>query len=116
MHWYEWRDGTLVLNLHIQPRAKAPGVDGLHGERLRVRLGAPPVDGKANDELVDTLAAAFGLPRRAVALTHGQHGTAKTVVLDAPTRLPPWFLALGGEPCPADAPSLDSRPRRRPSS
>lgn len=114
MHWHEWRDETLVLNLHIQPRARHPGVDGLHGERLRIRLGAPPVDGKANEALLDLLAADFDLPRRAISLTHGAHGTSKTVELAAPRALPAWFVALGGLPCPPRARSLDSRPRRSP--
>ncbi len=103
-----------MLNLHIQPRARAPGIDGLHGGRLRVRLAAPPVDGKANDELVGLLALAFDLPRRAVKITHGAQASAKTVEILAPCALPAWFAALGGESCPTPAPSLDSRPRRRP--
>jgi uncharacterized protein (TIGR00251 family) len=103
-----------VLNLHIQPRARAPGIDGLHGSRLRVRLAAPPVDGKANDELLGLLALAFDLPCRAVKITHGAQTSAKTVELLAPRTLPAWFDALGGQPCPTHAPSLDSRPRRHP--
>ncbi|HMM74477.1 MAG TPA: DUF167 domain-containing protein [Gammaproteobacteria bacterium] len=103
-----------MLNLHIQPRARAPGVDGLHGPRLRVRLAAPPVDGKANEELIGLLALAFGLPRPAVKITRGAHAGAKTVELSAPRTLPAWFTALGGQPCPGREPSLDSRPRRRP--
>ncbi|MGE3772061.1 MAG: DUF167 domain-containing protein [Gammaproteobacteria bacterium] len=103
-----------MLNLHIQPRARAPGIDGLHGPRLRVRLAAPPVDGKANEELIGLLALAFALPRGAVRITHGAHGGAKTVELSAPRTLPAWFIELGGLPCPSRPPSLDSRPRRRP--
>lgn len=103
-----------MLELHVQPRARAPGVDGLHGDRLRVRLAAPPVDGKANDELLALLALAFDLPRRAVTITHGAQASAKTVELRAPRALPAWFCALGGQPCSVAGPSLDSRPRRRP--
>jgi len=103
---------VLVLNVHVQPRARAPGVDGLHGQRLRVRLAAPPVDGKANEELISLLARAFDLPRRAVTLTQGAHAATKTVELAAPRVLPAWFVTLGGEPCPVHAPSLDSLPRR----
>lgn len=103
-----------MLNLHVQPRARAPGIDGLHGARLRVRLAAPPVDGKANEELIGLLALAFGLPRQAVRITRGAQGSAKTVELSAPRTLPAWFTGLEGRPCPGTAPSLDSRPRRRP--
>ncbi len=114
MDWHEWRGETLVLNLHVQPRARAPGVDGLHGERLRVRLAAPPVDGKANEELRGFLAAAFGLPKRAVTIAHGDHGSTKSVELAAPKTLPAWFVALGGHTAPASPPTADARPGRRP--
>ena len=113
MHWHEWRGETLVLNLHIQPRARQPGVEGLHGARLRVRLGAPPVDGKANEELIELLASAFEVPRRDVFITHGVHGSTKTVTLRAPRARPAWFDALGGLPCPANGASFDARPRGR---
>jgi uncharacterized protein (TIGR00251 family) len=109
--WYAWQDDRLLLRLRVQPRAKQPGVDGVHGERLRVRIGAPPVDDRANAELVGLLATAFDLPRRAVAITQGEHGQAKTVTLTAPRTLPDWFTRLAA-PCPDLPPSLDSRPRR----
>jgi len=109
--WYAWRGDTLVLKLRVQPRARQPGIDGLHGNRLRVRLQAPPVDDKANEELLGVLAAAFGLPRRAAAITQGEHGQQKTVALTAPRALPAWFGELGGLPCPGGGASLDSLPR-----
>lgn len=111
MSWYAWQDERLVLKLRVQPRARQAGVDGLHGERLRVRIHAPPVDDKANSELLELLARDFGLSRRAVAIAQGEHGQHKTVTLQAPSRLPEWFTALGGLPCPAGTPSLDSLPR-----
>jgi len=111
--WYAWQDGRLVLKLRVQPRARQAGVDGLHGERLRVRLHAPPVDDKANSELLELLAQDFDLPLRAVAIAHGGHGQHKTLTLQAPRRLPDWFTALGGLPCPAGGPSLDSLPRSK---
>lgn len=103
-----------MLNLHVQPRARAPGVDGLHGSRLRVRLAGPPLDGRANDELVGLLANAFDLPRRSVTIVHGVRGSAKTVALDAPRRLPAWFTALGGVAHSKHDSADDSRSRRDP--
>lgn len=114
MDWHEWRGDTLVLKLHIKPRARAPGIDGLHGGRLRVRLGAPPVDGKANEELIGFFATAFALPRRAISIVHGEHGTSKTLELAAPRAVPAWFATLGGRACPGPAPAPDSRPRGAP--
>ena len=111
MSWYAWQDDRLVLKLRVQPRARQAGVDGVHGDRLRVRINAPPVDDKANTVLLDLLAQDFGLPRRALAIGQGEHGQQKTVSLLAPRRLPEWFTGLGGLPCPTAKRSLDSRPR-----
>ncbi len=55
---------------------------GLHGDAIRVRLAAPPVDGAANDELVRFLAERFGVPRRAVRLVAGAGARRKVVEVD----------------------------------
>ena len=47
---------AVVLDLRVQPGAKRTEVAGMHGERVKIRLAAPPVDGAANDELVRFLA------------------------------------------------------------
>ena len=61
----------LVLEVRIQPRAKRSEFAGRFGERLRIRLQAPPVDGRANSALVAFLAEAFEVPRASVAIEHG---------------------------------------------
>lgn len=76
-------DGTL-LRLAVVPNARKTAADGLHDGALRVRLAAPPVDGKANDALVAWLAGELGLPRRAVRLARGETARRKTVEIDAP--------------------------------
>ena len=73
-----------VLHLAVAPGARRTGADGLHDGCLRVRLVAPPVDGKANDALLAWLAGELGLPRRAVRLQRGQSSRRKQVALDAP--------------------------------
>jgi len=67
------------LRLRIQPRASRTEVAGLHGDSVRIRLAAPPVDGAANDALIDFLAATLGVPTRAVEITAGHAGRRKTV-------------------------------------
>jgi uncharacterized protein len=69
------------LRLRIQPRASRTEVAGLHGELLRIRLAAPPVDGAANDELVRFLAQLLEVPRRAVTITAGHGSRQKTVAV-----------------------------------
>lgn len=65
--------------MHVQPRSSRSGVDGLHGDALRVRVNAPPVDGAANEAVVEVLAKALGVPRRAVTIVAG-HGSRSKVV------------------------------------
>jgi uncharacterized protein (TIGR00251 family) len=79
---------ALVLTIHAQPGAKRTEVAGVHGDALRIRLAAPPVDGKANAELARFLAEAFGVPRRAVTLVRGETSRQKVVRIERPTRRP----------------------------
>ena len=54
--WLHEADGRATLTLHIQPGAKKTEVVGLHGDALKIRLAAPPVDGKANQALIGFIA------------------------------------------------------------
>jgi len=78
----ETADGSLVLTLHIQPGAKKTEFVGLHGEAMKVRLAAPPVDGKANAALCVFLARFCGVGRSAVTLISGETSRAKRVRID----------------------------------
>jgi len=68
-----------LLAIRVQPSASVTKVVGEHGDELKVRLAAPPVDGKANAELVRFLARAVGVPRGAVAVVRGQSSRSKIV-------------------------------------
>lgn len=72
-------DGSVVLTLHIQPGARKTEVAGLHGEALKIRLAAPPVDGKANAALLAFLAKVCGVSRSAVVLVSGETSRSKRV-------------------------------------
>ena len=69
----------LKLPVHATPGAKRTEAAGAHGDALRVRLGAPPVDGKANAALIAWAAKAFGVPKGAVELLHGAAGRQKVL-------------------------------------
>ncbi|QQR85987.1 MAG: YggU family protein [Flavobacteriales bacterium] len=86
--WLEEKTGHLVLTLHVQPGARRTEVVGTHGQALKIKLAAPPVDGKANDELLRYLAAAFGVPLRNVALLSGATGRSKRVRVELPRHRP----------------------------
>lgn len=64
-------DGRITLTLHIQPGAKKTEFAGLHGDALKIRLAAPPVDGKANEALIRFVAETLALPKSAVSLKSG---------------------------------------------
>ena len=68
-----------VLTLHIQPGAKKTEVVGPHGDALKIRLAAPPVDGKANAALLAFVAMQLGVAKSAVDLVSGQTSRAKRV-------------------------------------
>ncbi len=71
----------VVIHIHAQPNAKRSEIAGLHGNELKVRLHAPPVDGKANAALVDFLSERLGLPRSAVEIIRGDRGRSKQVLV-----------------------------------
>jgi uncharacterized protein (TIGR00251 family) len=84
------RDGSdWLLDVRVQPRASRTEFAGILGERLRVRLNAPPVDGRANLALRDFLASACELPKSRVTLEHGLTGRDKCVRLHDVAALPP---------------------------
>lgn len=72
-------DGRITLTLHIQPGAKKTEFAGLHGDALKIRLAAPPVDGKANDALIKFVAETLKLPKSAVNLKSGQTSRRKVL-------------------------------------
>ena len=84
-------DEAIVLKLHVQPGAARSDFAGMHGDALKVRLAAAPVQGKANAELIRFLAEQFGVPRRNVQLLRGETSRAKTVRVIAPRKTPSWL-------------------------
>jgi len=70
---------TVTLVLHVVPRARVTSVAGRHGDALKIRLAAPPVDGAANDELIRFLAERLSVPRSAVTIAAGHTSRRKTV-------------------------------------
>ena len=80
MYFSETTEGT-VLNVKAQPRSSKAGVDGLLGDAVKVRVRCAPVDGKANRELIETLADAFGLPKSRVVFKSGETSKQKRILL-----------------------------------
>ncbi len=87
--WYQWKDESLLLNIRVQPRASQDEIVGPHGaDSLKVRITAPPVDGKANGHLIKFLAKCFGVAKSQVTLISGTAGRDKRIVISHPKSLP----------------------------
>ena len=81
MYFTETAEG-MIVNVRAQPRSSRAGIDGLFGaDALKVRIRSAPVDGKANKELIEVLADAFGLPKSAVVFKGGETSKTKRLLL-----------------------------------
>jgi uncharacterized protein (TIGR00251 family) len=75
-------NGRVRFSVHVQPRASRSEIVGLHGGALKVRVAAPPVDGAANEALVDFFSSLFAVGRRAVRILAGTHSRSKIVEIE----------------------------------
>ena len=75
-------DGSVRFAVRVQPRASRSEIVGVHGDAMKIRLSAPPVDGAANEALVELLAGALGVTKRAVRIVAGASGRGKVVEVD----------------------------------
>jgi uncharacterized protein (TIGR00251 family) len=73
------KDDKLLFRVYVTPRASRSEIVGEHNGALRVRLAAAPVEGAANEELIRTLASAFGLPMKTVEIVGGHASRVKQV-------------------------------------
>lgn len=78
--------GGLTLDIQVVPRASRAAVGPWVGDRVRVAVTAPPVDGAANAAVIEALAGAFGVRKAAVTIVRGERGRRKTVRIAGVTR------------------------------
>ena len=86
MTWYRL-DGdrnVLCINLYVQPNARSTELAGTHGEALKVRVAAPPLDDRANQLLIDFLGKTLSLPGSRVRIGRGGRSRHKLIVIEAP--------------------------------
>ena len=86
--FFSWQNYILILSIYVQPRASRDEIVGPHGNNLKVRITAPPVDGKANEHLLKFLVKEFGVAGSQIVITTGRHGRHKQLRIQAPSRLP----------------------------
>jgi hypothetical protein len=69
------------LKVHVQPKARRTEIVGVHGDALKVRVKAPPMDGAANRALVEFLAEVLRIPQAGIRIAGGSSGRRKSVVI-----------------------------------
>ena len=96
MACFEERDGCIILNVRVVPRASRDGIQGLMGDALKIRIQAPPVEGKANAYLVKFLSKQWNIPRRDIEILSGETGRNKRLrILNPPDELRKELLSFG---------------------
>lgn len=96
--FFQWQGDNLLLHCHIQPGAKSSGFSGQHGHRLKVRIAAPPAEGKANTALIAFVASQFDVAKHAVSITSGEQSRQKTLKIAAPKQIPEGLGITGPTP------------------
>ena len=79
--WFRRNGEVIMLTLHVQPGAKRSEIIGLHGDTLKIRLAAPPVEGRANEALLKFIAELFDVTVRQVELKQGGQSRRKVVAV-----------------------------------
>ena len=74
-------DSSLLFFLHVQPGAGRNALAGLHGDALKLRLAAPPVDGRANKAVIAFLSDLLRIPKKAVTIKSGLRSRQKRILL-----------------------------------
>jgi len=77
---FVWRSGDCIrLSVRLQPRSSRNEIAGFQGDRLKVRITAPPVEGMANEALIDFLSESLKISRRNVCIVSGHSSRNKIV-------------------------------------
>ena len=87
-NWYQWQNDDLVLDCRLQPKASSDEIVGDLGDELKIRITAPPVDGKANAHLTKFLAKSFGVSKSQVIIEKGELGRSKRIRIQSPVKIP----------------------------
>ena len=85
---FQWQGDDLILECRLQPKASRDEIVGEHDGQLKIKITAPPVDGKANAHLIKLLAKAFGVSQSQVDIERGELGRSKRIRIRTPTQIP----------------------------
>lgn len=79
MNYISETNEGLIIHFHVQPGASKSEISGLHGNRIKVRLKAPPVEGRANEELIRFLSKLLEIPKKNIEIISGGLSRQKNV-------------------------------------
>lgn len=79
--WIKQSKDGVIVTVHVVPRAAQDAVQGLYGDALKIRLHAPPVDGKANETLISFLSEKLNIPKSNITLKSGLNQRRKIVFI-----------------------------------
>ena len=85
MSCFEEKDHCIILNVRVVPRASKNEITGTIGNALKVRIQAPPVEGKANAHLIRFLARHWNIPKAQIIILSGETGRNKRISISNPT-------------------------------
>lgn len=89
--FYKWQEQDLILYVQIQPKSSKDEVVGVLGDNLKIKITAPPVDGKANAYLCHFISKIFDVPKSQVSILKGKTNKIKTLLIKQPQQLPNWI-------------------------
>ena len=81
MSFYTECPEGVIVSVRAQPRSSRAGIEGVLADAIKVRIRSAPVDGKANKELIETVADAFDLPKSRVQFKSGETSKTKRIIL-----------------------------------
>ena len=84
MAFFEEKNGNIILNVRVVPRASRDGIVGTLGDALKIRIQAPPVEGKANAYLVKFLSKHWKISRASIEILSGETGRNKRLRISNP--------------------------------
>jgi len=95
--FYSWQGEKLLLHVLVQPKASKDEICGIHGDAIKIRITAPPVDGKANQYLIQFLSKNFKVPKSHIKLVSGSNSRYKRLSIESPQKLPNIILPKSNE-------------------
>lgn len=91
--FFQWQGDDLVIDVRVQPRASSDGFAEILGQQIKLRITAPPADGKANRHLIAYLAKTFKVTKADVSIVFGVNARSKRIRIHRPAHVPGIFGA-----------------------